>query len=276
MQSETNIFARFLRFWRQTLSVSQEDLALSLTISRKHLSFLETGKSSPSKELVVNIAEVLQLHERDRNNLLIAAGFVPSVLANFADDDDELWRKKALTIMLKGQDPNPCSVRDRYGYIKAVNRSWVAYHLDWLGGLIFDAPLNAYRLDYAEGGWRNLVKNWDEIGWQSILELKQALLFAPNEEAEKLYQSLITQPDVKLALDKGMQLARSVNVATIKMQQGSGPIQTSTAITTTFTEDPISDLHLLVDTIYPRDFALPHTKKELQADKNIQHPLLYY
>lgn len=276
MQVETSPFGRTLRFWRQTLKVSQEDLSLDLDISRKHLSFLETGRASPSRELVFRIADALRLHERDINNLLVAAGFAPTALANPSDEPGELWRKKALTIMLKGQDPTPCCVRDRYGYIKAVNRGWVAFNDHWIGELIFAVPLNIYTLYFNEGGWRGMIKNWDELGWQGILALKQELLFAPNEEAERLYQSIINRPDVKPALAKRMQLTPSANVATATIQKNDGPIQTFTTITTTFTEDQISEPRLIIDTTYPRDFSFPYCKEELQADKTLHHPLLYY
>ena len=272
---ETSVFGRTLRFWRQTLHIRQEELALELNISRKHLSFLETGRSTPGKDLVFKIAEALHLHERDINNLLVAAGYAPTALAMPSDEVGDLWRRKAINIMLKGLDPLPCYVRDRYGYIKAVNRGWVAYNYYWLGDLIFDAPLNIYNLWYHDKGWSGLIKNWDEVGWQSILALKQELLFSPNSEAEQLYREITERPAVRQALEKHMQLAFSANVSTVKVQRDDGPIQTSTAITTTFTEDSISEPRLLIDTWYPRDFEFPYTKDELQTDQTLHHPLLY-
>ncbi len=280
METETSLFGRTLRFWRQTLKVSQESLSLDLDISRKHLSFLETGKSSPSKELVFRIADILQLHERDINNLLIAAGYAPTALATPGGDSGEgagdLWRRKAITIMLKGQDPNPCNVRDRYGYIKAVNRGWVAWFQHWLGDLIFEAPLNIHSLSYDENGLWSCIKNWDDMGWQNILALKQELLLAPNDVAEQLYNDIVSRPQVQQALAKGRQLAPSANVSTVKFQRGEGSVQTSTIITTTFSEDPVSEPRLLIDTWYPRDFAFPYTKDELLSDTRLHHPLLYY
>ncbi len=269
-------FGQAVRFWRQTLGLSQEELALEIDISRKHLSFLETGKTSPSKELVFAIAEVLNLQERDENNLLVAAGFAPTAPPMPPDQFGTLWQEKALTIMLRGQDPKPCCVRDRYGYVKAVNRAWVKVYRDWLGDLIYEAPLNMHKLTYHEVSEAPRLENWDNFGWQSLLALKQELLLAPNAQAEALYEEITSLPAVKKALAEKKQLAPSGNVCTYQFVNKTGQIERWTVINTMFTEDQFTDARLIIDTWYPRGFVPPFTPEDLWADKSLRHPLLYY
>ena len=276
MLSDTNLFGHTLRFWRRTLHLSQEALSLEIDISRKHLSFLETGKSSPSSALVKRIANSLDLHDRDTNNLLVSAGFAPTAFDGAGDDVDDVWRRKALIIMLKGLDPIPCTVRDRYGNIKAVNRGWLAYAYQWLGEFVFEAPLNHYQIFYHQRGWRQYITNWEDLGWSGILELQQQLLFSPNQQAQRIYDDMLAMPSVKKALNNRRQLDRAANAYNLKLQRSDSPVQTSTCITTTFTEDPIVEPRLILDTYYPRDFSFARTKDELQADQGLLHPSLYY
>ena len=276
MQITPQPCSRFLRYWRQTCAVSQEALSLELDISRKHLSFLETGKSQPSLDLTLKIAEALKLQERDTNNLLVAAGYAPHAMTAPANNQDELWRKKAITIMLRGLDPTPCLIRDRYGFIIAVNRGWVDYNYAWLGDFIFESPLNIYQLLFHERGWTRFAQNWGELARQGIAGLKQELLLAPNTAAERLYQDLLASASLQQQLDQGEQWAPTMNAYSLTFKKDGTAPQTNTVVVTTFTEDPVIEPRLLIETWFPRNFSCPRTAQDLQADGGLQHPLLYY
>lgn len=276
MQNTALAYSHFLRYWRQTCGISQEALSLELDVSRKHLSFLETGRSLPSREMTLKIAETLQLQERDTNNLLIAAGYAPPAMSAPTNDQDDLWRKKAITIMLRGLDPTPCFVRDRYGFITAVNRGWVDYHYRWLGDFIFESPLNIFQLLFHDHGWTRFAQDLGELARQGIAGLEQELLLAPNIQAERLYQTLLASPSFQQLLNAGEQCDPTMNAYTLTFQKENLAPQTNTVVVTTFTEDPVIEPRLLIETWFPRNFSFARTAQELQEDKGLKHPLLYY
>jgi len=276
MERTTKVYSHFLRFWRQSSGISQEALSIELDISRKHLSFLETGRSLPSRHLTLEIAKTLQLQDRDTNNLLIAAGYAPDAMSSPKNNRGDLWRKKAITIMLKGLDPIPCFVRDRYGFILAVNRGWVDYSYRWLGNFIFESPLNIYQLLFDERGWDQFSSDSGELARQGLAGLKQELLLAPNMQGERLYQALLTSPLLQQKMSSCEQFDPPMNAYTLTLQKEDMAPQTNTAIVTTFTEDPVIEPRLLIETWFPRNYSFPCNSQELHKNTNLQHPLLYY
>ena len=102
-----------LREWRQRRGVSQLGLALDAGISARHLSFLETGRSTPSREMVLHLAEELELPLRERNNLLVAAGYAPIFRERTLQDPALHVARKAIDVFLETQKPYPAFAIDR-------------------------------------------------------------------------------------------------------------------------------------------------------------------
>jgi transcriptional regulator with XRE-family HTH domain len=134
-----------LRGWRQRRRLSQLELALGAGISSRHLSFVETGRSRPSAEMVLHLAEELDVPLRDRNTLLLAAGFAPR-FAQSALDAPELGPvRDAIDQVLQGHEPYPALVIDRHWGLVAANRSLAAL----VGGVaehLLEPPVNVLRL----------------------------------------------------------------------------------------------------------------------------------
>ena len=112
-----------LRDWRQRRRLSQLDLALEAGVSARHLSFLETGRSKPSREMVLHLSEQLEVPLRDRNQLLLAAGFAPAYAERAIDAPEMAPVREALERMLNGHEPYPAVVVDRWWNLAAANRS---------------------------------------------------------------------------------------------------------------------------------------------------------
>ena len=110
-----------LRDWRQRRRMSQMDLALEANISTRHLSFLETGRSQPSREMVLLLAEQLEVPLRERNVLLIAAGFAPVYSQRALDDPALAAAREAVDLVLKGHEPYPALAIDRHWSLVAAN-----------------------------------------------------------------------------------------------------------------------------------------------------------
>lgn len=112
-----------LRDWRQRRRLSQLDLALEAGVSARHLSFLETGRSKPSREMVLHLSERLDVPLRDRNRLLLAAGFAPAFEERAFDAPEMAPVREALDRVLTGHEPYPAVVVDRWWNLAAANRS---------------------------------------------------------------------------------------------------------------------------------------------------------
>ncbi|MBO9710116.1 MAG: helix-turn-helix transcriptional regulator [Caulobacter sp.] len=112
---------RHLRDWRQRRRLSQMDLALDAEISTRHLSFLETGRAAPSREMVLRLAERLEVPLRERNQLLLAAGFAPVFAERTLDDPAMAPAREAMERLLAAHDPWPALAVDRHWILRAAN-----------------------------------------------------------------------------------------------------------------------------------------------------------
>lgn len=112
-----------IREWRLRRRMSQLDCAVEAEISTKHLSFLETGRAQPSREMVLRLAELLDVPLRERNTLLVAAGFAPMFKERPLTDPDLEPARAAIDLVLKGHEPYPALVVDRHWTLIAANRA---------------------------------------------------------------------------------------------------------------------------------------------------------
>src|ERR687892_1665073 len=112
-----------LRDWRQRRRMSQLELALEAGVSARHLSFLETGRSKPSREMVLHLAEELEVPLRDRNQLLLAAGYAPEYTERTIDSPEMAPVREALDAILTGHEPFPALVVDRWWNLVTANRA---------------------------------------------------------------------------------------------------------------------------------------------------------
>src|SRR5918992_1027929 len=133
-----------LRDWRQRRRLSQLDLALEAGVSARHLSFLETGRAKPSREMVLHLSEQLDVPLRDRNRLLLAAGFAPAFEERPIDAPEMAPVREALEKILTGHEPYPALVVDRWWNLQAANRS-VGLFTQPLPAHLLEPPVNVLR-----------------------------------------------------------------------------------------------------------------------------------
>src|SRR3984957_20253694 len=134
-----------LREWRQRRRMSQLDLACEAEISTKHLSFLETGRSAPSRDMVLHLAERLDVPLRARNVLLHAAGYAPVFPERRFDDPAMTAARQAIDLVLTGHEPHPALAVDRHWCMAAANRA-VAPLLTGVAPALLRPPVNVMRL----------------------------------------------------------------------------------------------------------------------------------
>jgi transcriptional regulator with XRE-family HTH domain len=134
-----------IREWRQRRRLSQFDLACDAEISTKHLSFLETGRASPSREMLLHLADRLAIPLRDRNILLGAAGFAPTYQERSLDDPDFRAARQSIELILKVHEPNPAFAIDRHWALIACNAT-ASSLLAGVDPLLLNSPVNVVRL----------------------------------------------------------------------------------------------------------------------------------
>lgn len=167
----TLTFGDQLRHWRTVRRFSQLDLAAEAAVSQRHLSFIETGKSRPSREMVVHLATVLELPLRTRNELLVAAGFAPLYSETSLDEPAMDQVRTVLEFVLRAHEPNPAIVADRRWNVVASNAAAarLIVALTDPATLPVGDALNLAVLAFHPDGLRRVTANW-EVTAASLLE----------------------------------------------------------------------------------------------------------
>lgn len=150
-----------LRDWRQRRRMSQLDLALDAEISARHLSFLETGRARPSRDMVLRLSEVLEVPLRDRNALLLAAGFAPAYAERRLDDPGMAAVRRAVDLVLGGHEPFPALAIDRHWTLVAANNA-VGPLLSGVAPGLLEGPVNVLRLSLHPDGLAPRIANLAE------------------------------------------------------------------------------------------------------------------
>jgi len=177
-----------LRDWRERRRMSQLDLALGAGVSARHVSFIETGRSKPSAEMVVQLAEYLDVPLRDRNGLLLAAGYAPAYGQRGLDEPEMGPVRDAIDRVLRGHEPYPAVVVDRHWGLMAANRT-VPILTEGSADHLLEPPANVLRIALHPEGMAPRIINlgeWrahllDRLGRQAVASGDPAL-FALHEE----------------------------------------------------------------------------------------------
>ena len=155
-----------LRDWRQLRRFSQLDLALEAEISQKHLSFIESGRSRPSREMVLLLAEHLGVPLRERNALLVAAGYAPMYRERKLDDPALAAARQAVELILKSHEPYPALAMDRHWNLVSYNRL-VPVLMAGADPSLLQAPVNVLRLSLHPQGLAPQIANISQ--WRTHL-----------------------------------------------------------------------------------------------------------
>jgi transcriptional regulator with XRE-family HTH domain len=151
MNLATRPIGGHLREWRQRRRLSQLALACDADISTKHLSFIETGRSLPSRDMVLRLAERLEIPLRERNLLLIAAGYAPVFPERRLDDPALAAARKVVDLVLTAHEPYPALAIDRHWTLVTANHA-ASRLLDGVDPSLLSPPVNALRLGLHPGG----------------------------------------------------------------------------------------------------------------------------
>ncbi|HEY3140524.1 MAG TPA: helix-turn-helix domain-containing protein [Acidimicrobiales bacterium] len=196
VQSPPRGAGELLREWRQRRRRSQLDLSIDAQVSARHLSFVETGRSKPSRELLLHLAEHLDVPLRERNTLLLAAGYSPLYPERSMDDAAMAPVREALDLVLAGHEPFPALVVDRHWNLVSANGAAFAFLTDVAPELL-EPPTNALRLSLHPDGLAQRILNLAEYSAHVLHRLQQQAVLSQDAELEVLYDELRGYPGVE-------------------------------------------------------------------------------
>jgi transcriptional regulator with XRE-family HTH domain len=182
-----------LRQWRQRRHLSQLDLAGEAEISARHLSFVETGRAAPSRDMVLRLAERLDVPLRERNVLLVAAGFAPAFPQRALDDPALKSARQAIDLVLKAHEPNPALAVDRHWNLVSANRM-VLPLLEGIAPRLLGQPFNVLRLSFHPEALAPRTVNLGEWCAHLLERLQRQCEATADPELIKLYHELKTYP----------------------------------------------------------------------------------
>lgn len=182
-----------LRDWRQRRRMSQLLLATEAEISTRHLSFVESGRSLPSREMVMHLADRLEVPLRERNALLVAAGYAPLYRERALDDPQLAAAREAVELVLRGHEPYPALAVDRHWNIVAANGALAPLVGDASPALLA-APVNALRLSLHPEGVAPRILNWHAWRTHLLTRLQRQIDASADPALVALHDELAAYP----------------------------------------------------------------------------------
>lgn len=186
-------FGAHLRHWRQRRRLSQLDLAQEAEVSTRHLSCVETGRATPSREMVLRLAERLGVPLRERNALLVAAGFAPMYRQRTLDDPALAPARRAVDLVLKGHEPYPALAIDRHWHLVAANRI-VPLLMAGAAPDLLKPPINVLRLSLHPQGLAPRIANLAQWRAHLLERLQQQVAATGDAVLEALHDELAAYP----------------------------------------------------------------------------------
>lgn len=240
-----------LREWRQRRRLSQLELALGAEVSTRHLSYLETGRAQPSREMVLRLAERLEVPLRERNRWLTAAGFAPMFAERALDDPALRAAREAVELVLRGHEPCPALAVDRHWNLVSHNRG-VPPLLAGLPAELLAPPVNVLRLSLHPQGLAPRILNLAAWRHHLLARLRQQIAASNDNTLAGLLEELQAYP----APQTGPGPAAEPPIA-VPLQLASpwGPLALISTTTVFGTPVDITLAELALETFFPADEA---------------------
>jgi transcriptional regulator with XRE-family HTH domain len=236
--------------------MSQMDLANQVGVSPRHLSFVETGRSRASPELLLTLAEHLEVPLRERNSLLLAGGFAPRYSQASLDAPEMVRVRETLQRLLAGHDPYPGVVIDRYWNVVLANQGAMRL-VDGVPSHLLGPPMNVFRVSLHPEGMAARTLNFEEWSNYLVGQLHRSASLSGDSQFEGLIDEVMEYPNVaprkewrKAAIADEPQV-----VVPLRLVAGDGELSLFTTVTVFGTPQDITLSELAVELFYPGDAA---------------------
>src|SRR4051794_34877738 len=244
-----------LRDWRQRRRLSQLNLAVEADVSARHLSFVETGRSKPSREMVLHLAEHLDVPLRDRNVMLTAAGFAPAYRESALDAPELASVRQAIEVILANHEPFPAFVIDGAWNLIEANAGIAAF-LEMISPELLEPPLNVIRASLHPLGLSRYIVNFDEYAAHVIERLHRQLATTADPGLDALLREVMEYPDVARAIGDGAVLTPPAAVLPMHFRLDDGTELRFFSTMTVFGSPlDVTIAELAIESFFPADDA---------------------
>jgi transcriptional regulator with XRE-family HTH domain len=233
---------------------------LETGISARHLSFVETGRAQPSRKLLLALAEQLDVPLRERNALMLAAGYAPTYAESDLDSTEIELAREALQHLLAGHEPYPAVVLDRWGDLVLTNRA-VGTLLVGVDAKLLSPPINVYRLSLHPDGLAARIRNRDE--WTAHLghRLARQASLTGDARLAGLLDEIRGYPGVAAVLDDYHEPVTAELLLTLQLAHPAGDLRLHSTVTSFGSPHDVTLSELTVESFFPAD---AQTRKILQ------------
>jgi transcriptional regulator with XRE-family HTH domain len=244
-------FGELLKQWRRRRSVSQLELSLDSDISARHLSFVETGRSKPSREVVVRLAETLDVPLRERNTLLLAAGYAPLYPERPLDAAEMEPVRAALDRFLRAHEPYPAIVIDRHHTMIAANDA-VGTLTAGVAPALLEPPANTIRIALHPSGLAPRTLNLAEWSAHLLARLRREAAITGDPQLEQLRAECETYPGVVATLPASGHTGADI-VVPLRLADGEQALSFISTLSTFGTAVDVTLSELAIEAFYPAD-----------------------
>ncbi|HKE50501.1 MAG TPA: helix-turn-helix transcriptional regulator [Actinomycetes bacterium] len=243
-----------IQHWRKTRRLSQLALAAEAAVSTRHLCFIETGRASPSREMVLKLAAVLDVPLRERNTMLLAAGYAPVYRESTLDEPVLAAVRAALDAILRQQEPYPAV---------AMNRDWDIIHGNSAAARFFGFLLdgrepassgNVLRMMFHPDGVRSHVSNWPDVAGALVARVhREAIGGVADERAQRLLAEVLAYPGVPASLRTVDPTVPLVPVIPVCFAKDGQRFEFFSTVTTLGTPQDVTVQELRIECFFPAD-----------------------
>lgn len=255
---DQNELGSLLRYWRSARGKSQLDVSLDTGISQRHISFIESGRSAPSRQTLADIAQALDVPFRERNTLLQAAGYAAAYSDSPLEAVEMQGIYKALQRVLSQHTPFPAIVLDRYWNILLANDDTPRFFGCFVDLSLHPKPRNMLHLIFDPNGMRPFVANWDKTA-QSLIQRvnRESVGRIVDEKTSELLRALYAYPDVKPEWKATNYADRAPGLPVIPLSfvKDGSVMNYFSMVTTVGTPQTISAQELRIECMFPSDDA---------------------
>jgi transcriptional regulator with XRE-family HTH domain len=257
-----------LRHWRNLRGKSQIELSLDTKVSQRHLSFIESGRSAPGRQTLMNIAQSLDVPLRDRNRLLLAAGFAPIYSEDAWNAREMDGVTRALKRVLRQHEPYPAVVMDRYWNVFMANESAPRFFNSFIDFGARPKPRNILHLIFDPAGMRPFIVNWRSASRGLIERVhREAVGHFMDDKTRDLLTALLAYPEVDRDVEVTDEVGQEPTLPVIPLSfaKDGRVLNYFSMVSTVGTPQTIAAQELRVECMFPMDEMTEVYHHELMA-----------
>jgi transcriptional regulator with XRE-family HTH domain len=262
----TGLVGELLRGWRRTRGKSQLGLSLDAGVSARHLSFIESGRANPSRDMVLLLAEALDVPFRERNDLLTAAGYAHVYQEHGFSQPELAQARKAIDLILERQKPFPAVVMDRRWNLVATNEPAERLFTRLLEGRSLPGVPNVIRLMFHRDGVRRWVGNWESVAGSLLQRIQREAVGGPlDDDLRALFEEALALAGVPARLLLGATASPEEPILPVQFRHSDLALDFFSTVTTLGTPRDVTLQEIRIECFHPANEETERGARKLWA-----------